>query len=383
MILYLFQNIQMNFLSAIIYWVAFSSSILISWIYQKERIYYDGNGELQVRSMAKILEISFLVFIVLIPSLLIGFRDFSVGSDTLNYVQQYHDAYNIIQPFTNINNILFVVLTHVTYLFTNGHSPTFFLFSVSFLTLFIFVLGLNKWLGKISLPFALFIYYIILGLTLVDQARQLLAVSIVFYAFTYLIKEDYPKYVILILISGLIHFTGLIGLIFPFLIFKNDSNIKLKQRVTVLIMILLPLLILPFIDILTIILPERYTYYFSNFSFEGLGLGWVITIVPVIIPLIFFSKYNKTEITQLLTLIVLLTIPFRLMGYFSFFISRLAHYTMSFLALLLPLIYRNTKERNKHKFAILFMIVLLILYFIIQYIGLNSAEYFPYILVSS
>lgn len=105
----------------------------------------------------------FLLVVIAGPAILIGVRRFDVGADTSNNWIAYMnlgvvDSIKISFFTTGIDKPLFFLIHYTVFLVFNG-TPTIFFTIISFLTLFILVLALDKWKDKLSISFALFVYY--------------------------------------------------------------------------------------------------------------------------------------------------------------------------------------------------------------------------------
>ncbi len=132
------ENIQENVISAIIIWMFFLSSIICSKFYQQERVKYDLNGKLHIFRFNKWRKTLWTVAIVIGPSVLIGIRGFKVGADTHNYVQGYSRVVSGLMEIFPSKFPLFNLFRYAINIIANGN-PTVFLFSMAFLTLFIFI----------------------------------------------------------------------------------------------------------------------------------------------------------------------------------------------------------------------------------------------------
>src|SRR5690625_868215 len=155
---------------------------------------------------------------------------------------------------------------------------------------------------------------------LLNQSRQLLAVSIVLYSLYYILRKQYIKYFILIFLASLIHFTSIVALVFPLLNIKKDYFYPLKNLFFFVILIISFIAIGPIMKWIIDLLPIKYITYVEYIEFGGLGYGLVLNLAPIILPIIVFHKYNKQLSSIFLSRVALLAIPFRLGGYSSYYI---------------------------------------------------------------
>lgn len=371
------QSIQQNYLTALLFWIVFGFSILVSRFYQKNRISYCKEGNIKINNLSLLRKNIWTVLIIILPSLLIGFRDFEVGADTMNnamgFLRLGGENYSIMRW----DRIADSIFRYTIFILTRGNA-TFFLFSMSFFTLFILIKALDKWIAHISLPLALFVYYALFGMQLLNQSRQLIALSFFLYAIPYLVKHEYKYYLLLVLIASLFHFTASIGIIFSLFYFKKSYYAPLKKILFYLTWTLSPFLMYPLLITVNRLLPSLYQGYIEIASYSGIGLGLLITLYPIIIPLILYKKYINDFITKYLARIALLTYPLRFAGYYSYFLMRLNYYSSALMVLLIPLIFTKIKGKTNKRFAIFIFLVIYMSYYIIHYMYLDAGNIFPY-----
>lgn len=197
--------IQQNINTAVLFWISCISSIITSYFYQRLRVKHIDKSN---RPITRVFRFFWIFLIVIFPSILIGFRHYSVGADTLNYwigflrLDQSESFFDYFQS-SEITRPLFSVFQYVIFKVSNGN-PTFFLFSIVFSTLFILVKALYRWILDLSMPMGLFVYYSLFGMQLLNQSRQLLALSIFFMAVTYLLKDGKGKFYFTLLLASLV-----------------------------------------------------------------------------------------------------------------------------------------------------------------------------------
>ena len=371
------QSIQQNLITALLFWVIFAISIMLSKLYQQKRIFHDPDGKVVIKNMSRTQRHSWTIFIIIFPSLLIGFRSFDVGADTINLVVNYSRLSFEHTPIMLWDRVLYSVLRYGCFIISNGN-PTFFLFSMAFVTLFILIKALDKWVDKISMPLAFFVYYVLFGMQLLNQSRQLIASSIFLYAVPYLSERKYTKYLWCILMASLFHFTASIGIIFGLLYFKKSYYAPIKKILFYIAWVLSPILIYPFLVVVNGILPSLYQGYIEVASYGGIGFGLLITIFPVVIPIFLFRRYIVEHKSKYLARIALLTYPLRFAGYYSYFLMRLNYYSSAFMVFVIPIIIANIKSKSKKKLATFVMVVILMTYYIVHYMYLDAGNMFPY-----
>lgn len=377
----LINTIQQNMATALLFWTCFISSIIISHLYQKRRVKYINGSKIE-RPMSKILQVIWISFIVLAPTIIVGIRHFNVGADTFNYwigflntnaegtFFQNFKAHGLIRP-------LFFILQYLVFNIF-GENPTVFLIFIAFITLYTLVKALDKWKMDLSMPFSLFVYYSIFGMQLLNQSRQLLALSIFFLAITYLMKNQRHKFYIYIGIASLIHYSALIGLIAPIIYFSKNKYSKIKKWIYYIAWALSPFLISPVLKLSSKFITGRYTVYFTDFTLNDIGFGLILNILPVFLPILLFKKYLKKDEDHFLIRVAYLTFPFRLAGYYSYFLMRLYYYGAIVMVIIIPVILKRVKYLSNKLFVSFIMILICIFYYIINYMYVNSNIMFPY-----
>lgn len=227
-----------------------------------------------------------LVIMVFILASLNYFRDYSIGTDTWNYVQyfdilddvSYGDVSNVSSSY-RIEYVFLFISKVLIDIFPNYHY-VFFIYSlfVYYLILSAFLkLKLNIILLAVSL-FSIFpIYFYTFNIL-----RQVVALSLVIYSLTFLFKNRNLSFFSTIVFASLFHFPSLICFIFYFLF--NYSRFFIRNLIWLggLIFTLIYLLLTIFNSYL-----GKYVYYFSiedyskPFSMVSLFLHFFIFIISL------------------------------------------------------------------------------------------------------
>ena len=177
---------------------------------------------------SKIFEISLLVLAISVS----GFRE-NLSGDYRYYVSWYDNKsrdYDFEFGFVWIMNIF--------RWFHSSHHILFFFFS--FCTTMLVYLGVKKYTQHYNLAFLFFLLIPALYLNTWSVIRQAFAMSIVFYAFQFLITKRYFIYFVLMFIGIAIHYTA----IFPFLVFLVVYKFADKIRSVHLLVLLFSSLVL-------------------------------------------------------------------------------------------------------------------------------------------
>lgn len=322
---------------------------------------------------------------LLIPILLASLR-FSVGTDYNTYVSLYNNLSSLsLAEFINADSTLeitFFALAKLSAFITGD--PTFFFAVSSFITMLFFYLGLKRLnIKHKALVYFLFLL-IIFPLTL-NLVRQGIAISICFYAFTFMIERRPWQYILWVLVAGLFHTTAF--LLLPIYLFVNIVNLE-RQNGYLLFLIklagiaVLTYLLLPHAFNLLISLPffEKYTLYETQI---GEGDNYILYVqVAILAFAILFAKWvanlRNNTLYFFLLLFTTLEILFTTLGFTSAFIKRLALYFSLYNIALLTHFIDIFKDSTGKRMMYCILILYGLSYFYIAYYALGHAELFPY-----
>lgn len=200
--------------------------------------------------------------IIIALTLLAGFRNYSVGIDTLQYVHKFNEisfgrleyAYGLEYTFRYICKSLLYI----------NDSPTFLFFIFSLLTNILIIIRLWDFRSVSNFTMMVMCYYCTFYFYTFNIVRQMCAVAIIFFATRYLEKGKYINYLAGVVIAYCFHNSSIIGLILFFTEFFRWSDLKVSQK-RFLIAILL---ITPWGGKQIYQQIERYTIYLDGTSYR-------------------------------------------------------------------------------------------------------------------
>lgn len=346
--------------------------MVFSAIYQS---IYKKRGFIELNFPSKI----FWYLLIIAPPVFISTIRYGVGTDYFNYISQFQIIKNSPLNTISWDEPLSFLLYKFSYWLFNSEIGFFFL-SAFIIHLFV-VMGIDFFKRDLSMPLALFAYYIMIFNFGLNGIRQSIAMSIVFFSFRYLIKKNFIKYLIFIFIATLFHKTAIICLIF-YLIAMGEKQIISNTRKIVYYGAILttPFLVLYLIKMfMNVPIFEGYTRYIHSLDTK-IGFWTLIEIIPVILPFFLFRKSisSVNDSYRKLIDLSLLNIPFFYTAYYIQWGSRLAFYTNYFYLILVPILIKSIKSRDlKFILWIYYMIYFLTLY-IVNYLIKNEERVFPY-----
>ena len=185
----------------------------------------------------------------------------------------------------------------------------------------------------------------------VNFIRQMLAVSIVIYAFKFIECRQVRRYILFICCAYLIHKSAIIGLLLVPLCFKKCIDSKLFKYVLIGLWILSLLMARNLISInipLDFLSESRYEHYSENSDTLGHGkavFDWMYNLFVAIFFL--FGKISKEKFVYLTCLV--LGVAISNLSINMIFISRMGLYFSLFYCAFIPMLYYGTNFRSTIK----------------------------------
>lgn len=313
-----------------------------------------------------------LVFYILSGISLIvisAFRSWSVGADTLNYINLYRYANN-----ASVENLLFGYqgvdrgyLLYTKFLNNFSESGQFLLFVNSVIIVFSIFYFIYKNSNNDVLSVYLFLT-LSQYLTSMNITRQYLVISIFVFAYEMLKKNKFTIYILLILLASTIHSTALIFLILVPIIWLKPTYKNLLRLLPIMGAVTIILYLNP-----TIIfsVAGSYSDYIGTQFFQSVDVGgtiviWIVQFLLVIFGIMILKNKELNDEVSIRIFIssfmVFASICVGLLGSQIYLLFRLNYYFDLFMLLLIPdVIFYLVKEKNLARFIIY---SLLFIYFV-------------------
>ena len=335
------------------------------------------------------LHISFFIFVFIA-----GFRDFSVGTDTRNYVSLFlSHNYSYMEP----GFVFFCDLIHFI-----SDNPTFFLVCCATLTTYLFIRVIKK--NGSSCVWGVFIYFS-LGYYIwqFNIIRQYIALGFLLNAFYYA-KTRKRKYYFLCLLLGVsFHSSAIVGIVFIIFFFQKFYSAKiphlyynslfgkivLKRTIPSILFVLCITLILVCIDIVfglaRIILPKYAHYFVLYYQFFDAGRFIDFIVSLIILYFYYFYACDTPANRRIYVLCCIVTAIINAVAIFMPLINRIALYFSVIRVLYLPdLIQKNSLSK---RYSFLFKICVFIsgwLYLIVILMaGFVGASNYQFVKISN
>lgn len=347
--------------SVVIYFSAFGASLYFSSLYKK----------------AKSIIGKLLSFVLLAaPTVLISSLRYGIGTDYFGYLE----VYNTIHVRLDWSS-LFSFYQEPSWVAINLLATDYYqvlLVSSIIYSLFIF-LSISRCRKKIGITFPLFISYMVFYCLSFNGIRQAIAAAILLFGITFLLNKkslwDYCAFFLLVLLASTFHKSVLLfSLVFVFSFFKKNkvSLVLATIGITSLAVVLLRSYLVSLLARLNI-----YSSYLGTESHEG--LGFLLYILPVLIPCAYLvsASKNKDDDLFLLLRIYVLQIPLQILGIFISYADRLAEYSLITQILFVPMVVSTVKD-SKRDMTKLYFIAWYIFYFFVMFVFLGSNGAFPY-----
>lgn len=343
---------------------------------------------------------------ILIPSTLAGLRDITIGADTRGYgslFYQWAAASSTFSQYTarvHYAGDLADYGFHLLYFISSRFFPDYHagLFFASLLTTSFFYLANERMRNLFNIPVwcGMLIYYFSLYNTSFNAIRQMIAVSMVYYSFTFLLERKYRWYIVWNLIAMQFHMTAVIGFLAfgIFIILGNENNTN-KTKLKRVVYLFAPafLLLINVSNIVTAlvnagIFRANYLKYLPGGEYsqtEGGGFHFTASILPFIFLMVDICLYRYAEKKYkqviFLDVIVFVTLLFSLTSMISNFTYRITYY-------LIPLEYAtqiiNMKcfSRKSQQAWIWGVLGLIFLVWAYDIVWLQSGDTVPYIMMT-
>lgn len=330
------------------------------------------------------------IFLIFPLWFLMSFRSEKVGNDTIVYKHLYeifsaNDLYALLSESESYGNVEpgFVFLS---YLFGGILDVNYSVFQIIVSTLICigFFSFFNKYSNNIS--FSCFLFIILLSFSRsMNIMRQMLAVSLSLYSFSFLLNKKYLKYIIYVLLLSLFHKTSLILLsIFPFLFIKSS---KLKAIIIFFICISIILFLPMIVEGLKYSFRE-YQYLFNSIYINSNGGAAYINMLIGLSVLYLFKKLvksnNDVNIFYSKNIWELYLYMSIIIYYFNFYFGladRVALYFSSIFLVIIPYSFNKKFMRKYNFFPFLFCIGLTFYFFMVLIFRNHWHTSLPYMFI--
>lgn len=369
-----------------VYIVAFLVSVLL--FYYADSKEHQGNGVKVCAGVA-----------LLIPCLIAGLRDSTVGTDVLVYVEPlflearasdtFRDFYasSIVKadswwantPVSEIE-IGFSALCYVIAKVFN--SMPLLLFIIQALTVIPIYKGLRAFSSTQPVWLGMTVYYLMFYNQTLNMMRQWIAMAFLYYGFQFLRSKEYRKYFLIMVFAALFHNSAIlgVGVIFIHQLVTRENSLNNKVVAFLLILIgVVMILSLEFFAKLMTMLGIRYGNYITGELM--LMPNQILYRLPILLLLVWRWKYLKNHTPYAHFFLVLIfydLLASQLTSIFSQSI-RIALFFSEYYLLAYPSICMASDSKKNRQAMKLFTVCYLSFYWWYIYVYMNVAETMPYL----
>lgn len=355
------------------YLVVFSLSIYFTFLANKN-------------SSSKGLLYIYSIFAILLPSLLAGFRDCSIGTDTVNYLNYFENSIY----YSNYESFLmsylrvepgFLILSYLISRFSQ--ESVFFLFIVHFIIVLFIYISAFKIRNFINPSWIMFFFMFMMYNESLNAMRQYIALSLSLYAFViYVNKKKMWLYILFIVIAIMFHRSAFICFaMIPIFYWTKKFTIRhnLKQLLFYISIFLLLIIFGQsfYLPLITDSFEGKYEGYLSTNAVGGISLSSFLVYLTS-----FFYIFYKTwrlgdKIMDIFIISSLLSVFILLFSSYSVQLYRLSLYFFIIDILAISYIFKRTPSKKYG--TKLFFINLFIFFWFYSYCYRGSHATIPYV----
>ncbi len=330
----------------------------------------------------------FLALVSCMPVIfLYGLRT-GIGTDYAAYEQIFHTLHHA--PFAEYmlqhregNGVYYV---EAGYYLLNRLLPSYRLLLFGDIILILIPMWAAVWeLRQNSIPqLSLFIYLCTQFVFAMNGVRYVIALSFILLGLAYIMNGKYKKCILSIVIAAMFHTSAAVCILFVFLGHLKQNKINIFRDALFYFLIITFVYSNKSIILLVSNIPffHRYftedAYSFSD-SMEG-SILWMLHIVPVIMPvlIIFRNKIFRDSKSGLMFKICMMQIPFRMMGLYNTWFTRLARISQVIEVLFIPYMLHAAENKNTRRILILYYVIWYIFYFCYYILVNDQGDSIPY-----
>lgn len=329
----------------------------------------------------KYREKMFVYFSIAIPTIVAGFRSYSVGQDTPAYVQLFKEAYAGITFQKDPGFSL--ICSFLLHIFNN---PTFLFLTFGFLIYSLIAMRLWELRDVVSFKFSYMAFLCFYYFETMNCLRQFIAVAILFWASRYLMQGKYVKYICFIFVAYVFHVTALLGFLSFFGELYNWKLLEKKQKRFIMVMIIVGACSSSYVINYMINRTVYYMHYFKHMVVD-VGFRLYALLGIFILSILVFDNYRSDiyqpngikEIYLLSTtrLYYIFALLLSSAGYFFPYMERLGWTYVLFEGVYYGMLVNERKKLRRWILKI--PIIIIMLYILLNYLFFkNGSNHHPY-----
>lgn len=338
----------------------------------------------------KILKFLSVAIAILLPSILAGLRDYSIGTDVNLYGNiWFENACNANGYLEYVQyaswgsiGVGYATLNYIVAMFTNN--AHWFYFLLNLITNLFIYFGLRRNKNVCSIPIGFMVYYFVFYCIFLNALRQSLAVAIIFWGFYFIQNDKFIKYVFTVIFASLFHSTALIA--FALYVIHWLMNRKNRNLIKIMLVVSVTFVSLEFWNILEFLskyglISERYGAYLNSSSQGGGVIIRIIFYGTFCFLLYFFSNFpQNSQLENDFKVFNLISVLLSFLAIREAQSVRIVMYFDIYLIYYCPYVLRSNLIAKKDKIFFQFIIIILIVIYWIVVFGIRkSDQVVPYI----
>ena len=339
-----------------------------------------------IKSTTGFVRIMCLLLCVLLPSLLAGFRDDSLGYDWNGYGISVWNAALSAQSFASFLQdneeieLGYKFLNYIAFLVSSDCHIFFFIHQLLLASLAVFVCYQYKDKGLSEI--ILFFYFLYIYNTSFNILRQSVAMMFFLTAVCLWDRNRISKSIYFSILANLSHNSALFSILyFPFLKFKSILQVN-RKKITIVTLVASFFAVTAFSTLLTTLIEinvfsEHYIPYIDQIGeVKSHKIDIVFLLSTIVSLFVFTAQENRNEptFTQIYFL-VLIALLFQFFGNITDVAFRVAHYFVIPVPIFLPRISKNLYEVKRVCQAFLFLLLFRLIYIIFISGAENTVPY--------
>lgn len=374
----------------LIYLLVFLISTLLIYIANKI------NDSVGTRIRKKILYYVIVTIALLIPSILAGMRDFSIGTDVLVYGNAWFQNalqmvnFQIYSAWATSSSIgyLYAVINFVVSRFTND--PHVLYFYISLLENVFVYWAIRRQKDWLNTPYAMLVYFLLFYNYNLNILRQGLATVVILWGFKYVREQKLIKYILTVWVAYGFHNTAYFGIVI-YLVYWIATN-KISKNLKYLLIVGFVLGLAFFKKIVGLllahgILGDRYIGYIDGSVVRGGFFAQLLLSLPILVYALVVTLGKENSKLYGVFYLVILGSMMSVLNLNTAFLSRLTQYINFMYIIFWPILIQNSNIRftgynieGSRKIVYVVVTFYLLIYWYIIYVYMKSGQTVPYII---
>lgn len=374
----------------LIYLLVFLISTLLIYIANKI------NDSVGTRIRKKILYYVIVTIALLIPSILAGMRDFSIGTDVLVYGNAWFQNalqmvnFQIYSAWATSSSIgyLYAAINFVVSRFTND--PHVLYFYISLLENVFVYWAIRRQKDWLNAPYAMLVYFLLFYNYNLNILRQGLATVVILWGFKYVREQKLIKYILTVWVACGFHNTAYFGIVIYLVYWIATNKISKNLKYLLIVGFVLGLAFFKKIAGLLLahgILGDRYIGYIDGSVARGGFFTQLLLSLPILVYALVVTLGKENSKLHGVFYLVILGSMMSVLNLNTAFLSRLTQYINFMYIIFWPILIQNSNIRftgynieGSRKIVYVVVTFYLLIYWYIIYVYMKSGQTVPYII---